>query len=68
LHSLEPWACNAILQRNWVLATCQKMMEVTKYMEDDSMHKNVGMPLISQFTMKVNIENAMQATNGPKRG
>jgi hypothetical protein len=44
------------------------MMEVTKYMEDDSMHKNVGMPLISQFTMKVNIENAMQATNGPKRG
>jgi len=44
------------------------MMEVIKYMEDDSMHKNVGMPLVSQFTMKVNIKNVMQAAIGPKRG
>jgi hypothetical protein len=34
------------------------MMNVAKCMEDDSMHKKVGMPLISQLTTRVSIENA----------
>jgi hypothetical protein len=68
LHGSQPWACNAILQRSEVTATCQKMMKVAECMEDDSMHKKAGTPLISQLTTRVNIINVAQATSGPKRG
>lgn len=43
------------------------MMKVTKCMENDSMHKKVGMPQVSQLTMKVNIGCVMQIASGPKR-
>ncbi len=47
LHGLQPWARNAILQRNKVPATCQEMMKVVECMEDDTMHKKAGTPLVS---------------------
>jgi hypothetical protein len=47
---------------------CHEIMKVTKCMEDDSMHKKVGTPQVSQLTMKVNIESVVQTANGPKRG
>jgi hypothetical protein len=43
-------------------------MNVAKCMEDDSVHKKVGMPLISHLTTRVNIESTTQVTSGPKRG
>jgi hypothetical protein len=36
---------------------CQEMMKVVEFMEDDSMHKKVGMPLVTQLATMVNIEN-----------
>ncbi len=68
LHGLQPWACNTILQRSEVLATCQEMMKVAECMEDDSMHKKVRMPLLSQFNTRVNIISATQIACGPERG
>lgn len=35
-------------------------------MEDDSMHKKVGMPQASQLIMKVSIGSVMKTTSGPK--
>jgi hypothetical protein len=37
-------------------------------MENDYMHKKVGMLQVSQLTTKVSIGNVMQITSGPKRG
>jgi hypothetical protein len=37
-------------------------------MENDSMHKKVGMSQVSQLTTKVSIGSVVQITNGPKRG
>lgn len=47
---------------------CQEMMKVVECMEDDSMHKKVGMPLVMQLATVVNIESVAQTTSGPKRG
>ncbi len=58
LHGSQPWVCNAILQISDVLATYQKIMKLAKCMEDDSMHKKVGTPLILQLTTRVNIKSA----------
>jgi hypothetical protein len=44
------------------------MMKVVECMEDDSMHKKVVMPLVSQFITRVSIENVAQATSSIKRG
>jgi hypothetical protein len=44
------------------------MMKVVKCMENDLMHMKVGMPLVSQFTTRVNIGSVTQTTSGPKRG
>jgi hypothetical protein len=38
--------CSAILQWNGVPTTCQEMMKVMECMENDSMHKKVGMPQV----------------------
>ncbi len=46
----------------------QEIMNVTKCMEDDSVHNIAGMPLISHLTTRVSIKSATQATSGPKRG
>ncbi len=64
LHGSQPWVCNAILQRNEVPATYQKMMKVAECMEDGSMHKKAGTPLILQLTTK---GSATQVISGPKR-
>jgi hypothetical protein len=38
-----------------MLVSCQEMMKVAKCMEDDSMHKKVGMLQVLQLTIKVSI-------------
>ncbi len=43
-------------------------MKVVDYMEDDSMHKKVVTPLVSQFITRVSIINVAWATSSPKRG
>jgi coenzyme F420-reducing hydrogenase gamma subunit len=44
------------------------MMKLMKCIEDDSMHKKVGMLQVSQLIMKMSIRNVVQTTNGLRRG
>jgi hypothetical protein len=44
------------------------MMKVAKCMEEDSMCRKAGMPLLLQLNTRVNIINATQTASGLKRG
>jgi hypothetical protein len=59
LHGLQPWI--------QVPMTYQEMMKIVECMEDDSVHKKVGMLQVSQLMMRVNIGNATHIASGSKR-